>query len=57
MKQFSCDAVLPGCDRTFRGNDLEILASLGAHAETDHGLTRATPEFVAEVLTSLRLAA
>lgn len=49
MKQFTCGHVVPGCTRTFRGSDEEILAAVGMHAQHDHGMSTVPDEVVAQV--------
>ncbi len=38
MKQFACGDVIPGCTRTFRGDEDQVLAEVADHARVDHGL-------------------
>ena len=57
MKQFSCGDVVPGCGRTFRGTEAEILHAVGEHARADHGLPSVPDELVAQVRSRMRPAA
>lgn len=49
MKQFSCGDVVPGCGRTFRGDEQQILTAVAAHAHRDHGLVELPDALVAQV--------
>jgi predicted small metal-binding protein len=50
MKQFACGDVVPGCDATFTcETDDEILALVGDHAVSDHGITDISDELVTQV--------
>jgi predicted small metal-binding protein len=49
MKQFACGDVVPGCSRTFRGSEDEILQAVGQHAQHDHGMTAIPDGLVAQV--------
>ena len=49
MKQFACGDVVPGCSRTFRGSEDQILSAVATHASADHGLTDVPASLVAEV--------
>lgn len=53
MKQFACGDVVPGCTRTFRGTDSEILSAVAGHASADHGLTSVPDALVAQVRASM----
>ncbi|WP_105033175.1 DUF1059 domain-containing protein [Arthrobacter ruber] len=54
MKAFACGDVVPGCDaRWVCSTDDEILAAVGAHAASAHGLTDITPELVGAVRGSI----
>lgn len=54
MKQFSCGAVVPGCDAKFEGDTVEeILAQVHEHATHDHGLQEVTPELVEQVQANI----
>ncbi len=58
MKEFDCGAVVPGCTRTFRGDDEEdILAQVAERARRDHGMASVPPEVADEVRTRARDAA
>ena len=55
MKEFSCGDVVPNCDARFVGEtDDEILASVAAHAESEHGMTEVPDELVADVRRKIR---
>ena len=49
MKQFACGDVVPGCTRTFRGSEPEILSAVAQHAQHDHGLTSVPDALVVQV--------
>ena len=49
MKQFSCGDVVPGCRRTFRGTEDDVLAAVAEHARVDHGLAAVPVELVEQV--------
>ena len=49
MKQFACGDVVPGCTRSFRGSEDEILSAVAQHAQHDHGLTAVPDSLVAQV--------
>jgi predicted small metal-binding protein len=49
VKQFSCGDVVPGCRRTFRGSENEIMAAVAEHARVDHQLTELPPGLVEQV--------
>lgn len=54
MKAFACGDVVPGCDaRWVCSTDDEILAAVGAHAASAHGLIEITPELVGAVRGSI----
>ncbi|MHA7189109.1 DUF1059 domain-containing protein [Arthrobacter sp. MDT2-16] len=54
MKAFACGDVVPGCDaRWVCSTDDEILAAVGAHAASAHGLIDITPELVGAVRGSI----
>ncbi len=53
MKQFSCGDVVPGCGRTFRGTQEEILQAVASHAQVDHGLTSIPAGLVDQVCASM----
>jgi predicted small metal-binding protein len=57
MKQFSCGDVVPGCGRSFRGSEPEILTAVAAHARDDHGLTSLPDSLVEQVRSRIVLAA
>lgn len=57
MKQFSCGDVVPGCSRTFRGSEQDILTAVAAHAHDDHGLSSLPDSLVRQVQENIRLAA
>ena len=57
MKAFACGDVVPGCDaRWVCSTDDEILAAVGAHAASAHGLIDITPELVGAVRGSIAAA-
>lgn len=49
MKQFACGDVVPGCTRTFRGTEDQVLGAVAVHAQHDHGLTVIPDSLVAAV--------
>ncbi len=50
MKQFSCGAVVPGCDAKFSAeSEQELLEQVAQHAQRDHGMDSVPPELVAQV--------
>lgn len=50
MKQFSCGAVVPGCDAKFSAeSEQELLAQVAEHAKSEHGMDEVPPELVAQV--------
>jgi predicted small metal-binding protein len=50
MKEFSCGAVVPGCDMKFEADsEGAILEQVAQHASQDHGITEVTPELVEQV--------
>jgi predicted small metal-binding protein len=54
MKAFACGDVVPGCDaRWVCSSDDEILALVGPHATSAHGLTEITPQLVGVVRSSI----
>ncbi|WP_104168014.1 DUF1059 domain-containing protein [Arthrobacter sp. SX1312] len=57
MKLFACGDVVPGCDaRWICSTEDDILAAVGAHAASAHGLTEITPELVGAVRGSMATA-
>jgi predicted small metal-binding protein len=55
MKQFSCGAVIPGCQAKFSGDsDEAILKQVAKHAAQDHGLRDIPASVVAQVKASIR---
>lgn len=55
MKQFSCGAVVPGCDAKFSGEtDEEILGEVQTHAAQAHGITDVSPELVEQVKSNIQ---
>lgn len=55
MKQFSCGAVVPGCDAKFEGESVEeILGQVQIHAADAHGITDVTPELVEQVKSNIQ---
>lgn len=58
MKQFSCGAVVPGCQRQFRAvSEVDILAEVAVHAREDHGLATVSPAMVDLVRGNIRTVA
>ena len=53
MKQFACGDVVPGCARTFRGTENEILSAVAQHAQADHGLTSIPDALVTAVRSNM----
>jgi predicted small metal-binding protein len=50
VKEFSCEAVVPGCSATFEGETEEsILQQVAIHAREAHGMTEVAPEVVDQV--------
>ena len=50
MKEFTCGAVVPGCDTKFEGaTEDEILAQVAVHAREEHGMDHVPPQVVEEV--------
>ncbi len=49
MRQYCCGDLVPGCERTFRGTDADIIRALQVHARGGHGLDGVPPETVARV--------
>jgi len=50
MKQFSCGAVVPGCDAKLSAeSEQELLEQVGEHAQSVHGMDSVPPELVAQV--------
>lgn len=54
MKAFACGDVVPGCDaRWVCSTEDEILADVGAHALSAHGLTELSPDLVRAVRSGI----
>ncbi|WP_082046019.1 MULTISPECIES: DUF1059 domain-containing protein [Arthrobacter] len=54
MKAFACGDVVPGCEaRWVCSTEDEVLARVGAHAASAHGLTEISPELVGAVRGSI----
>jgi predicted small metal-binding protein len=54
MKEFSCGAVVPGCDMKFEDeSENGILEQVAKHAAADHGMTEVPPEVVAQVRANI----
>jgi predicted small metal-binding protein len=54
MKEFSCGAVVPGCDMKFEGDtEGSILEQVAAHAAKDHGMSEVPPEVVEQVRANI----
>lgn len=53
MKQFACGDVVPGCGRTFRGTEEQILGEVAAHAAADHGMTAVPDSVLARVIANM----
>jgi len=50
MKQFSCGAVVPGCDAKLNAeSEQELLEQVAEHAQSVHGMDSVPPELVAQV--------
>ena len=50
MKEFSCGAVVPGCDARFSAeSEQDLLAQVAEHAKSEHGMDEVPPELVAQV--------
>ncbi len=50
MKEFSCGAVVPGCDASFQAEtEDEILSQVADHARDAHEMQEVPPEVVAQV--------
>ena len=57
VMQFACGNVVPGCRRTFRGTQQQILIDVAAHAQHDHGLSELPDGLVRQVLQHMTVAA
>ena len=45
MKEFTCGAIVPGCDARFEGeSDEEILEQVAVHAREEHGMDEVPPD-------------
>lgn len=55
VKQFACGDVVPGCSRTFRGSEDEILSAAAAPVHDDHGMTNVPAGLVAQVRSRMVL--
>jgi predicted small metal-binding protein len=54
MKEFKCDAVVPGCPIVFRGeSERAILASVEFHARDAHGMYEVPREVVDEIRANI----
>lgn len=53
MKQFACGHVVPGCQRTFRGTQDQILTQVAQHARRDHGLSTVPAGLVSQVIDNI----
>lgn len=54
MKAFACGDVVPGCDaRWVCSSEDEVLAQVGAHAGSAHGLTEVSPELVGAIRANI----
>ena len=50
MKEFSCGAVVPGCQATFSAEtEDQLFEQIAAHAKDEHGIDEVSPELVAQV--------
>lgn len=50
MKEFSCGAVVPGCQATFTAEtEDELFEQIATHAKEDHGIDEVSPELAAQV--------
>lgn len=50
MKEFSCGAVVPGCDASFQAETEDgILSQVADHARDAHEMDEVPPEVVAQV--------
>ncbi len=50
MKEFSCGAVVPGCDASFQAEtEDEILSQVADHASDAHDMQQVPPDVVAQV--------
>ncbi len=55
MKEFSCGAVVPGCNAKFEAeSEDELLAQVADHAKADHGMDDVPPEVVSQVRENIR---
>jgi predicted small metal-binding protein len=55
MKEFSCGAVVPGCEAKFEAeSEDQILAQVAEHAKADHGMDEVPPEVVGQVRENIR---
>lgn len=54
MKAFACGDVVPGCEaRWVCSTEDEVLAQVGVHAASAHGLTEISPELAGAVRSSI----
>ncbi|MGI8511531.1 MAG: DUF1059 domain-containing protein [Solirubrobacteraceae bacterium] len=54
MKQFSCSAVVPGCDASFQAETEEgILEQAAVHAKEAHGMDSVPPEVADQVKANI----
>ncbi len=57
MKSFACGDVVPGCEaRWVCSTEDEILAQVGGHAASVHGLTELGPELIGAVRNNIVVA-
>lgn len=55
MKEFTCGAVVPGCDTRIEGQtEEEILEQVAVHAREAHGMDHVPPEVVEEVRSRIQ---
>jgi predicted small metal-binding protein len=54
MKEFSCGAVVPGCDMKFEADsESAILEQVAVHAGEAHGMSEVPPEVVEQVRANI----
>jgi predicted small metal-binding protein len=47
MKEFSCGAIVPGCEHVFEGeSESAIFDQISSHARDEHGLDEVPPEVI-----------
>ena len=55
MKEFSCGAVVPGCEAEFRAEtEDELMGQIARHAREAHGMESIPPELATQVRAQVR---